>query len=218
MLRFNLGRIPVGIHWMFWLLVAFLGGAFRASGREQWIGVLLFMAAALISILVHELGHALAGLKQGARQAYIELHGLGGTTRFDRSADFSRKQRILMTAAGPAASIALAGLVLGIIALGIFPRSTDADAAHPFSYFLVIMVFINLFWSAVNLFPIIPLDGGQIVRDLLGPQRLKLTCIISFATLGILALLLWTFTGSIYNMIIMALLGLATWNAYQSAR
>ena len=61
------------------------------------------------------------------------------------------------------------------------------------------------------------MDGGQILRDVLGPNRIKLTCIISFITLGLLAFLLWNYTHSIYNMVVMAFLGSYTWNIYRHA-
>ena len=49
---------PVGIHWWFWLTMFLLGGG--ASGASWQISV-LFMLAAFLSVMVHEIGHALAG-------------------------------------------------------------------------------------------------------------------------------------------------------------
>ena len=70
-------------------------------------GWLIFMLAAFHSILIHELGHALTGLRAGAKQAVIQLHGMGGVAVFPDSR-FTRGKSILVTAAGPAASILLA--------------------------------------------------------------------------------------------------------------
>ena len=210
MVQFRLFGIPVGIHWMFPLLMAFLGGATRATTPEDWRYVLLFMLAGLISILVHELGHALTGLKLGAPGVVISLHGFGGAAHFP-GGRFSRRDSIIVTAAGPAASIALA---LVFLLLG---RSTThvAVSSPVLLDFVSTMVFINLFWSVINLCPVLPLDGGQIVRDLLGPARIKLTCVISFTALAVLAVLLWLGTQSIYNLIIMALLGTYTWRVWK---
>ncbi|MCH2615705.1 MAG: hypothetical protein MKZ70_13640 [Opitutales bacterium] len=60
MLTFNLFRIPVSIHWMFWALAAFLGGALRAQSAQDWHRVILFMLSVFLSILFNELGHTLA--------------------------------------------------------------------------------------------------------------------------------------------------------------
>jgi hypothetical protein len=56
MLRFTLFGFPVLIHWMFWLNAALMGGALSASSPEQLRGLLGWMAAVFLSILIHELG------------------------------------------------------------------------------------------------------------------------------------------------------------------
>jgi len=122
-----------------------------------------------------------------------------------------------MTAAGPGASIALAAifLILSFFVIDIEARTTNLPPLV--AAFIRTLIMINLFWSFINLCPVLPMDGGQILRDALGPNRIKLTCIISFITLGLLAFALWTLTGSIYNMIIMVFLGSYTWRLYQNA-
>jgi Zn-dependent protease len=124
-----------------------------------------------------------------------------------------------MTAAGPGASIALAILFL-IIGNYAFQQIDRTDAAPlPLSIqFINVTIFINLFWSFINLCPVLPMDGGQILRDVLGPSRLKLTCIISFITLAILTFGLWTLTQSIFNLLMAFLLGSHTWSVYQQAQ
>ncbi len=201
---------------MFWLLAAFLGGAFRAQSPEDWQRVMVFMLAAFISILIHELGHAFAGLKLGAPRVQISLHGMGGLAQFD-GASFTRKSRILMTAAGPGASIALAVLFLFLVRFLPAEAIESSYAWGTTAYFVRVIIFINIFWSIINLMPILPMDGGQILLSLLGPSRVKLTCIISFMTIGILAFLLWTITQSFFNLIIMAFLASYTWKLYQSS-
>ena len=57
MLQFRLFGIPIGVHWMFALLTVFLGGGLSAKGPEAWRGVIVFMIAAFISILVHDGGY-----------------------------------------------------------------------------------------------------------------------------------------------------------------
>ena len=116
-----------------------------------------------------------------------------------------------MTAAGPAASIALALIFLVLGRLG----STAGLESFVLLNFVSTMIVINFFWSFINLCPVLPLDGGQILRDILGPSRIKLTCVVSFITLGLLALLLWLGTHSIYNLVIMVLLGSYTWRIWK---
>ena len=214
MIRFKLWNIPISIHWTFFLLTAFLGGALGAANIYDWHRVLAFMVAALLSVLVHELGHSLTGLRMGAASNRIELHGFGGTSSFPE-ARFSRMNSILVTVAGPAASILLAGVVYAIL-VGVSPMlSRDYYPSALLLSFLTIMLWINVFWSVFNLFPILPLDGGRIVQAALGPQRLKLTCIISFIALAFLGVILWALTQSIYNLILVAILATVTWQTMQ---
>ena len=55
------------------------------------------------------------------------------------------------------------------------------------NFFVDVMVTINVFWTIINLFPVLPLDGGQVLRETLGAKRIRLTCIISLMTLVVLA-------------------------------
>ena len=217
MLKFTLFKIPISVHWMFWLLAGFLGGGLQAQSAPDWHKVLVFMLAVFASILVHELGHALTGLKFGAGQAQIQLHGMGGVAQFG-SGRMSRKQRILMTMAGPGASILLA-IIFIFVAVNMLKGSPfDSYPKFLIAYFVDVMVTINIFWSIINLFPALPLDGGQILRVALGPEKIKLTCIVSFITLALLGTLLWMKTRSLYNLMVMLFLGSYTWKLYQQIR
>lgn len=202
---------------MFWLLAGFLGGGLSAQSATDWHRVFVFMAAVFVSIVIHELGHALTGIKFGVGNVQIQLHGMGGLAQFGRG-HLTRGQRIMMTAAGPGASLLLA-ILFFIIAMAIHQESTaDSYFQILIAYFIHVMVTINVFWTIINLFPVLPLDGGQILRDVLGPDKVKLTCIISFITLGFLTLALWSATRSIYNLFVMMFLGSYTWNLYQQVR
>lgn len=220
MLKFNIFGIPVSIHWMFWLLAALLGGgigALESPSADRFIAVGLFMLAALISIVVHELGHALTGLKRGAPHVQVYLHGMGGLASFP-GARFSKKDNLLTTAAGPGASLAL-GFIFSVIASYYLPEQRPATMGPIyFGYFVSTMATINIFWSIVNLMPVLPLDGGQILFALLGPERAKVSCIVSFITIALLAFVLWVVTRSIFNMIVMAFLASHTMQVWKSLK
>ena len=216
MLKFRLFGIPIGVHWMFVLLTAFLGGGLNARGPEQWRIVIVFMVAAFISILIHELGHALTGLMMGAKSVFIQLHGMGGVAVFP-DARFSRVKNIAVTAAGPLASLLLAGLFVVIVTYATPSINPDSELHLLGVHFLYTMIWINIFWSIFNLCPVLPLDGGQILRDVLGPSRIKITCIIGFITLAFIGYALWLYTRSFYNLLLVVLLGSYTWKVYRQA-
>lgn len=207
MLKFNLFRIPISVHWMFLLLAAFLGGILGAQTAADMQNVFVFMVAAFLSILIHELGHALTGLKMGAPSTQIHLGGMGGVAVFP-GASFSRGKSILVTAAGPAASIILA------IIFTVIEMYTDPDTLinYPLrARFIAVMIIVNVFWSIFNLCPVMPLDGGQILRDVLGPKHLKTSAIISLVFIVIVAALLFAWTRSFYNLLIMFFLASHNW-------
>lgn len=182
MLRFTLLGFPVVIHWVFWVTMAMLGGAFSANTPEAMQRVLAWVAAGFVSIMIHELGHALAMRRFGARQVHIVLHGFGGCAAPDRR--FGRLHDFLISGAGPALQI-IAG-----IAAWLLMKNWQPEAALG-RYFLGSFFIVSLYWAILNLFPIIPLDGGHLMRAILGPQRLRIALIISLVCavgFGILAL------------------------------
>lgn len=170
MLRFSFFGFPVIIHWMFWLSMALLGGITWADTTEEMQGVLAWMAAGMLSIFIHEMGHALTMHHYGARQVHIVLHGFGGYAICERA--FTRSQDFFVSAAGPFVQIA-AGVAMWWLLDEWRPDSLMGVA------FMQAFKNVSLFWAILNLFPIIPLDGGHLMRAVLGPQRMKIALTIS---------------------------------------
>ena len=197
MFRFRLFGFPVVVDWFFWLTCFLLGGGIRMQSAADLPGIMLWMIAVFFSILVHELGHAFVGKRYGATPA-IQLHGMGGLTILPGAA-FTRKQNILVSAAGPAASLALG--VATLLFIQVIPPSTPAGRLLT-NY----MLWINFFWTIINLLPILPLDGGQIARDVLGPNRREITRWIGVIFAGGVAI--WAFKiGLVFLGLMLAYLG-----------
>lgn len=165
MWRFNLFAFPVTVEPWFWVVSFLMGGGIEARGQEAIISVAIWIVVVFVSIVVHELGHALAGRRFGAHPE-IGLHGMGGVAIM-HGGYFTRWQSIFVSAAGPLASLVLGAAVFAL-ALWRLPQHWVAREA------LNDLLFVNFFWTAVNLLPILPLDGGQITRDLLGPRRIQI--------------------------------------------
>ena len=166
MWKFQFMGFPVAVHWWFWLTMFLLGGGAYARHASQFAFPIMFVTAAFISIMAHELGHAVAGRKYGAYPS-IYLHGFGGVTTLP-AARFSRNQSMFVSFAGPLTSILLAALSLLVLPI---VSNVSIELRTLFS----IMVYINIFWTILNLLPIQPLDGGQIFRDFMGPSRREIT-------------------------------------------
>lgn len=143
------GPIPITIQSFFWLFAALIGWLNSQSiiGTFVWIGIIF------LSVLFHEFGHALTATLF-RQQAQIQLVALGGLTTFQGPKLPFWKQFIIVLN-GP-----LAGILLFFIA--------SFFLYIPFPPFILSIIgtirLVNLFWSIVNLFPVIPLDGGQLLR------------------------------------------------------
>lgn len=204
MLRFKVFGIPVRVDWFFWLIAAIIansfGGLAAGYGLNPGQGMLLGVALIFLSILVHELGHATMYRFYGAYPEII-FQGLGGLTA--ASGSFDRRKSIVITAAGPAFGFALA-LVAYAAALSI-PQISGMGA-----YVLSVLIWINVFWSIMNLLPVHPLDGGQILGSILGPRRMRATAVIGLAVGGVVALY-GLATGQIWIGILFGMLAISNW-------
>lgn len=155
MLKFPLLGIPVGVHVTF-LFIALLGAtAYRGFDIAIWT------AAAFVSILLHEMGHALTARSFGAKGITVTLYGLGGVTNFRVSEQMSHGRSFLISAAGSAAGIAAGGALLLLGRSGAF-----AGVSHEVVVFLDSFIFTALVWGILNWVPIVPLDGGHMVQSL----------------------------------------------------
>lgn len=148
---FHLGSIPVRVNALFFLLPLFFGLQAGLALGVAWGGIVF------VSVLVHELGHALA-MRAYRFEPAIDLHMLGGRTVFPLGARPDARQRLWITLAGPAAGLAL-GLLFG---LGLLISPAPEGSLGRF--ILETGFVVNLFWTMVNLLPIYPWDGGLILE------------------------------------------------------
>lgn len=161
-LNFSLLGIPVRVHPLFWLVCLLLGGDRDVGGALRWLGVVF------VSILVHEMGHALVARSYGANP-WITLYSFGGLASY-RGARTDTKSSIAITLAGPMAGFLFAGVIVAIIVATrhqIQFFDLLIGRGDPFENFNVRQIvsqllFVNIFWGLVNLLPVFPLDGGQI--------------------------------------------------------
>ncbi len=205
MLRFSLFGFPISVQWMFWVVTAMMGGGMKASGPQEFLALLLWVAAAFVSVLIHELGHAFLQRSFGAR-AQILLYAFGGLAIPDRA--FPRGQDILVSLAGPVVQI-----LCGLAVKQLLNYSTGD--AWQVTTFLLSFYQVSVFWGIFNLVPIFPLDGGHVLRSLLGPGREKIAYLVGVAcaaALGIYMLLVWQ---SIWNTVLFAMLAWQNFQRFQ---
>ncbi|MBQ1454689.1 MAG: hypothetical protein IIZ25_02425 [Thermoguttaceae bacterium] len=193
-LDFCLFGVPFQIQPFFWL-AAILFSPFiqREFSDLRFLSCQLagWLAAWFLTFAVHELGHALVIKKLFGGKPLIVLYGLGGVTIHQPV--YRRRPgywgHVLISFAGPAAVLSVIGVLIGAFALrggeiALLPASFIGPIPIPVPWprlgplhpelleaasnaFLFGFLWMGIVWSALNLLPIHPLDGGQIARYLL---------------------------------------------------
>jgi Zn-dependent protease len=177
---FQLARVSgirVGVH-LSWFVILFLAilwlqQPFEDALADSTKGFLAAVAVSLLffgSILVHELGHAVAARREGIEVSGIELFFFGGFMRMNRDSA-TPGQEFRVAVAGPLMTLAIVVLTgLVSVALGGMSRFWHAaQLSGTASFAEVVIAFTfsaNLLLLGFNLIPAFPLDGGRIARAL----------------------------------------------------
>ena len=144
--NFRLGSIPVRLRPEFFLIGII---SLSSVGMEKG---LIWVAIVFVSVLLHELGHAMAMRAFGYAPS-IELHMLGGRTSWPEGARPSDKQKLIVTLCGP--GIELLAAIVAFIGLTRLDLPPLADWAR------TQFIYVNFLWALVNMLPILPWDGGH---------------------------------------------------------
>ncbi|MGW0658875.1 site-2 protease family protein [Streptodolium elevatio] len=123
---------------------------------DSWKYAISFLFAVLlyISVLVHELAHAVTALRFGLPVHRITIQFLGGVSEIDKPQTAGRE--FAVAAAGPALSLVLAG---GFWGIGL---ALDVDSLT--GRMVALLAVSNLMVAVFNLLPGLPLDGGRMLR------------------------------------------------------
>jgi Zn-dependent protease len=200
--HFSVLGFPVYVAWDFAFVVMLGLSEWRTVPEMVGWGVVVFL-----SILLHELGHALAYRHYGSA-ARIRLWGLGGLTF--GSASRNRREDIITSLAGPILPLVVAGVP------AYFALKAGGDMMpfeHRFLWVTLRDIYqVNVFWGLINLLPVLPLDGGNVANALFGRSVARITSIVTGVVvaavayqgygegrLAVLALLLAGYNAYIYR-------------------
>jgi Zn-dependent protease len=167
-------RITAGISWFFvlFIYILFLHELLGGQIPDAYAVTILTALSFFISLVIHELGHALAARRNGLEVAEIQLWALGGITRTTGTTETPGAQ-FAVAAAGPLGTLIVI-VVCGVLAALIGPHQpllglgVESGAhASPIAVWLKVLAILNLFVLALNLVPAFPLDGGQIAQSII---------------------------------------------------
>lgn len=204
--RFEVLGFPVRIAWTFWLGALIFGHGFcqgiddylflNDSSPGMFALLLTWIACLFVSILIHELGHALAFRQFGLESSIVLYHfgGLAiprGPVMSSRSpGQLTEKQEMWIAAAGPLLQI-VTGLLMagGLVFAGYGLERAMDEWQYPWMPFglgeieflnsgepinnpilfalVAFYVYPSVMWALLNLLPVWPLDGGRIMRSLM---------------------------------------------------
>jgi Zn-dependent protease len=224
---FRLGRlfgVPVYLRYS-WLLLAFVVILLYARVADamlpglgevgQYSVAVGFVLCLLLSVLLHELGHALVARRFGIGVRAITLELLGGYTEMESDSPHPRAD-LLVSLVGPVVSG-----VLGLVSLGLWAVLPDQTVLDQLAFQLA---WSNLIVAVFNALPGLPLDGGRVLRAIVwGLTGNRNTGMVVAGWLGrVVAVLtlvagfsLAVFRG--YNLLSLAFLGLVALTMWQGA-
>ncbi|TWU57805.1 site-2 protease family protein [Rubripirellula reticaptiva] len=249
-LRFQLLGFPVRIAWGFWLMSIIIGYNF-VQGLDMMLrqlspGVVPLLLGwtlcVFVSILIHELGHALAYRQYGIESSVVLYH-FGGLAipRGGRSyGNLGSLQSIWISFAGPFAQLVSAAILIVLVKFlgyrldqfqtifqfpNVLQNAIGADQGEPLLtqsvglYALVdFFLFPSIFWAILNLIPVLPLDGGNItssIVDLRGGSR-QTALWISVIVSGLIVLYGFS-NGDQYLAIMFIMFGISNYQQLQLA-
>jgi len=226
MVRFKLRGIPVEVHPSHLIVSALFGLSFvrTASGLEGWppaglarlgeLGVALsgllvvagWVTIVFVSVLAHEMGHALAARAYGY-SSVVRLVWLGGHTTPEVKGQLPWNRDVGITAAGPGASLLLT--LLSGAAWWLLRDRPPSGLSH----FVDHLFIANVLWTALNLLPVMPLDGGRLAlqfgRKLLGRKGVLASQLLAFTVCAAVVVIGWN-VGQPFVVAIFALFGFQT--------
>lgn len=166
-------RIGVDLSWfvVLFLIIWSLSDSYQdvLPGEDDPAFVLAVVSALLffLSIVLHELGHALVAVRNGIGIAGIDLWLFGGIAKMKRDAD-SAGVEFRIAVAGPAVTLLIVAVCvgLGVLVSGWtdFRDAIGLDPDNAFEAVLGFVTYINAALLVFNLIPGFPLDGGRIAR------------------------------------------------------
>jgi len=166
----NIGRIAgteIRVHITFLLFLIWIFAASYASGGADaaWSSV-LFMLLVFTCVIAHEFGHIFTARAFGVQTPDVTLLAIGGVARLERIPE-DPGQEFLIAVAGPLVNVVIAvGLI--VIAGAHVGSGTALDNGNV--SLVDRLAAVNLFLVLFNMIPAFPMDGGRILRALLGAR------------------------------------------------
>jgi len=164
----RIAGIDVYMHATFLLIIGWV--AFTYWREQGTLGAvlsgILFILLLFAFVVMHEYGHALTARKFGIKTRDITLYPIGGVARLERMPE-KPIEELWVALAGPAVNVVVAAVLFGYL---IITRSFEPITSLGISSGSIVerLMIVNLWLVGFNLIPAFPMDGGRVLRALLG--------------------------------------------------
>lgn len=148
--------IPINIHGTFWLLPLFV--LLTAMPGGSLVMRLAILFSVFGCVILHELGHAMMARLFGVGTRDITLYPIGGVASLDRMPRSPLAEGAIAIA-GPAVNLVIAAALLPLLLLASGPIA---------NVYLQSMIYVNIALIVFNMLPVFPMDGGRVLRAVLG--------------------------------------------------
>lgn len=156
--------VPIRFHFTFLLLVVFLVVTSLGSKQSGAISI-LFILALFASVLMHELGHAIAGARYDVHTLEIVMFPIGGVAHLERTP--KPREELWIALAGPFVNLVIAAGLFAYLYYRnhIFSLVAVTNPIH--ASLIEQIIFGNVLLAGFNLLPAYPMDGGRVLRAIL---------------------------------------------------
>lgn len=170
---FKLGKIAdigIFVHWTFSLLILFIIFINYRSGQNatQIVWSVVFILSIFITVVMHELGHALTAKRYHIITKDITLLPIGGLARLEKIPE-KPIEELIVAIAGPLVNITLAVITRIFITIPGTSEQLMAELSNGVNAnnFFLNFFLVNFWLALFNLIPTFPMDGGRILRAIL---------------------------------------------------
>jgi Zn-dependent protease len=166
----KIAGIGIFIHWTFSLLLLFIIFINYRTGYSalQTAWSVLFILVVFVTVLLHELGHALVAKNYHIKTKDITLLPIGGLAQLERIPE-KPIEELLVSIAGPLVNLTLALLTGFFISVPETAETLLAELSKGINAnnFFLNFFLVNIWLAIFNLIPAFPMDGGRVLRAIL---------------------------------------------------
>jgi len=164
----RIAGIDVYMHATFLLLIGWVAFSYwtEQGTLQAVLSGVLFILLLFGFVVMHEYGHALTARKFGIKTRDITLYPIGGVARLERMPE-KPIEELWVALAGPAVNVVVAILLFGYLAVTrTIEPLTNLSVSN--GSLIERLMIVNLWLVGFNLIPAFPMDGGRVLRALLG--------------------------------------------------